>query len=83
MISKTEIKRIFDTLPKDTPYTVDELKNIIKPYVDPADLDIPYTTTRPNSNYKMWEHRIQSSLEDYKKNGKAIHYPETTSYSFL
>lgn len=83
MITRKDIVQVFNTLPKNTPIPLSDIQDKVKKIVAPTDLDIPYTTTRPSGNYPMWKHRVQATLNDYKKQDKVIHDKGKHTYTFL
>lgn len=83
MIKQNNIAQVFNTFPKNTPISLADIQDAVKQIVAPADLNIPYTTTRPSGSYPMWKHRVQATLSEYKKQGKVIHDAKNHTYSFL
>ena len=83
MITAHDIRQIISTLPVGVSIPLSDIQTAVQRgyHLSAEDL-APHTNTRP-TNYPLWVHRVQGTLDAMKKSGQAIHDPLTHSYTFI
>ena len=82
MITLSDIRDIFATIPKGQELAVTEIQDLVEKSYKLTKVDWePHTDSRPN-DYPKWKGYVQSVLSDYKNSKKITHDPVTHSYTF-
>ena len=82
MITRNQIKTVFQGIPKGTTLTVSQIQEKVAKQYPPTSYDwAPYVSSR-TTTYPRWHHEIQCLLYDCKMNGSIMHNKNSGTYTF-